>query len=155
MEKMQQGPVTGSYVRDVRVSVFDGKMHPVDSNDMAFKIAGMMAFKEAFQKADPLLLEPIYAIEVRCPDELTGNILGDLQMRRGIVEGMDSEGQFSIIRAMVPHAEMHQYASSLRGISRGRARFKLKFDHYSPVSPDMQRKLSDAYKNEAAEPVEV
>jgi elongation factor G len=155
MEKMQQGPITGSYVRDVRVAVFDGKMHPVDSNDMAFKIAGMMAFKEAFQKADPMLLEPIYAIEVRCPDELTGNILGDLQMRRGVVEGMDSEGQFSIIRAMVPHAEMHQYASSLRGISRGRARFKLKFDHYSPVSADMQRKLADAYKKEFAEPLEV
>ena len=155
MEKMQQGPITGSFVRDVRVAVFDGKMHPVDSNDMAFKIAGMMAFKEAFQKADPLLLEPIYAIEVRCPDELTGNILGDLQMRRGVVEGMDSEGQFSIIRAMVPHAEMHQYASSLRGISRGRARFKLKFDHYSPVSAEMQRKLADAYKKEFAEPLEV
>ena len=155
MEKMQQGPITGSFVRDVRVAVFDGKMHPVDSNDMAFKIAGMMAFKEAFQKADPLLLEPIYAIEVRCPDELTGNILGDLQMRRGVVEGMDSEGQFSIIRAMVPHAEMHQYASSLRGISRGRARFKLKFDHYSPVSAEMQRKLADAYNKEFAEPLEV
>jgi elongation factor G len=155
MEKMQQGPITGSFVRDVRVAVFDGKMHPVDSNDMAFKIAGMMAFKEAFQKADPLLLEPIYAIEVRCPDELTGNILGDLQMRRGVVEGMDSEGQFSIIRAMVPHAEMHQYASSLRGISRGRARFKLKFDHYAPVSAEMQRKLADAYRKEFAEPLEV
>jgi elongation factor G len=155
MEKMQQGPVTGSYVRDIRVSVFDGKMHPVDSNDMAFKLAGMMAFKEAFQKADPLLLEPIYKLELRCPDELTGNILGDLQMRRGIIEGMDTEGQFTIVHALVPHAEMYQYASSLRGITRGRARFKMNFDHYAPVSADMQRKLSEAYKKEVPEPVEV
>ena len=155
MEKMQQGPVTGSYVRDICVSVFDGKMHPVDSNDMAFRIAGMMAFKEAFQKADPQLLEPIYNVEVRCPDELTGSIMGDLQMRRGMVEGMDSEGSFTVVRAKVPHAEMHQYASALRGITRGRARFKMRFDHYAPVSNEMQRKLSEAYRKEVAEPVEI
>src|SRR5690606_27571500 len=81
MEKMQRGPLTGSYVRDVRVSVFDGKMHPVDSNDMAFKTAGMMAFRDAFQQADPQLLEPVYQLEVLAPDELTGNIMGDLQSR--------------------------------------------------------------------------
>jgi elongation factor G len=155
MEKMQQGPITGSYVRDIRVSVFDGKMHPVDSNDMAFKIAGMMAFKDAFQKADPLLLEPIYNLTVRCPDELTGNILGDIQMRRGIVEGMDTEGQFTVVRAKVPHAEMHQYASSLRGMTKGRARFSMKFDHYAPVSFELQKKLSDVYQKESNQLVEV
>jgi elongation factor G len=154
MEKMQQGPITGSFVRDVRVSVFDGKMHPVDSNDMAFKSAGTMAFKEAFQNADPQLLEPIAQVEVRCPDDLTGNVLGDLQMRRGIVEGMDSEGHFTVIKAQVPHAEMYQYASSLRGITQGRARFKMKIDHYAPVSFELQRKLADAYKKEAQELVE-
>jgi elongation factor G len=154
MEKMHQGPITGSYVRDIRVSVFDGKMHPVDSNDMAFKTAGVMAFKEAFQKADPQLLEPIYTVEVRCPDDLTGNILGDLQMRRGMVEGMDTEGHFTIIRAKVPNAEMYQYASTLRGLTQGRARFKMQFSHYAPVSFELQRKLADTYKKEAAETVE-
>src|SRR5215213_167716 len=103
MEKMQHGPLTGSYVRDIRVCVFDGKMHPVDSNDMAFKLAGMMAFKQAFQQADPQLLEPIYFVEVRCPDELTGSIMGDIQMRRGIVEGIDTEGHFTLVKAQVPH----------------------------------------------------
>ncbi len=155
MEKMQQGPITGSYVRDVRVCIFDGKMHPVDSNDMAFKIAGMMAFKDAFQKADPQLLEPIYNLEVRCPDDLTGNILGDIQMRRGIVEGMDTEGQFTVVRAQVPHSEMHQYASTLRGMTKGRARFSMKFDHYAPVSSELQKKLSDTYQKESNQLVEV
>jgi len=155
MEKMQHGPITGSYVRDIRVCVFDGKMHPVDSNDLSFKIAGMMAFKEAFQKADPLLLEPIYRVEVRCPDELTGNIMGDLQMRRGMVEGVDAEGHFTIIKALVPHSELHQYASSLRGLTQGVARFTMQFDNYSPVSPDLQRKLANIYANESSELVEL
>lgn len=154
MERMTQGPITGSYVRDVRVSVFDGKMHPVDSNDMAFKTAGMMAFKEAFQKADPQLLEPIYALEVRCPDEQTGNVMGDLQQRRGMVEGMETEGHFTVIHAKAPHAELYQYASSLRGLTQGRARFTMKFDHYAPVSVDVQRKLAETYKKETTELVE-
>jgi elongation factor G len=155
MEKMQQGPLTGSYVRDIRVCVFDGKMHPVDSNDQAFKTAGTMAFKEAFQKADPLLLEPINLVEIRCPDELTGNIMGDIQMRRGLVEGIDSDGKFTLIKAMIPHAELHQFASSLRSITQGRARFKMKFDHYAQVSMEHQKKLVEAYKKESPEPVEV
>jgi elongation factor G len=154
MERMTQGPITGSYVRDIRVSVFDGKMHPVDSNDMAFKTAGMMAFKEAFQKADPQLLEPIYALEVRCPDDQTGSVMGDLQQRRGMVEGLETEGHFTLIHAKVPHAELYQYASSLRGLTQGRARFIMKFSHYAPVSGDMQRKLTEAYKKEGAELVE-
>jgi elongation factor G len=154
MEKMHRGPLTGSYVRDVRVAVFDGKMHPVDSNDMAFKIAGTMAFRDAFQNASPQLLEPIYALEVICPDELTGNVMGDLQMRRGIVEGYDTEGHFTVIKAKVPNAEMYQYASSLRSFTQGRARFRMKFDHYAPVSADLQRKLTEAYKKETLELVE-
>jgi len=155
MEKMQQGPLTGSYVRDIRVCVYDGKMHPVDSNDMAFKLAGMMAFKQAFQLADPQVLEPIYLVEVRCPDELTGSIMGDIQMRRGLVEGLDSEGQFTIVKAMVPHSEMHQFASSLRSITQGRSRFRMRFDHYAPVSFEQQKKLSEAYSKQAMEPAEV
>jgi len=154
MEKMKEGPISGSYVRDIRVCVFDGKMHAVDSNDLSFKIAGMMAFKQAFQQADPQLLEPIYMVEVRSPDELTGNIMGDIQMRRGMVEGIDTEGNFTVIKAKVPHAEMHQFASSLRSITQGRARFKMRFDHYAPVSMDIQKKLSEAYRSEAKEAVE-
>ncbi|RYZ59704.1 MAG: elongation factor G, partial [Chitinophagaceae bacterium] len=102
MEKMHEGPLTGSYVRDVRVCVYDGKMHPVDSNDISFKIAGIMAFKDAFQKADPQVLEPIYEVEVLCPEDLTGGVMGDLQSRRGMVEGIDTEGHFQKVMAKVP-----------------------------------------------------
>jgi elongation factor G len=148
MEKMHNGPLTGSYVRDVRVSVYDGKMHAVDSNDMAFKTAGMMAFKDAFQQADPQLLEPIYSVEVLCPDELTGNIMGDLQTRRGMVEGFDNEGHFTVVKAKVPYADMFGYASSLRSLTQGRARFRMKFFDYAPVPAELQKKLMDAYKKE-------
>ena len=151
MEKMQRGPLTGSYVRDVRVSVFDGKMHPVDSNDMAFKTAGKMAFRDAFQLADPQILEPIYHVEVLAPNDLTGNIMGDLQSRRAIVEGFDAEGHFTVIKAQVPHAEMYNYASALRSLTQGRARFRMRFDHYAPVSFDLQKKLTEAYGKEAVE----
>lgn len=148
MEKMQHGPLTGSYVRDVRVCVFDGKMHPVDSNDMAFKTAGAMAFRDAFHLSDPQLLEPVYAIEVLSPDELTGNIMGDLQSRRAIVEGFDTEGHFTVIKAKVPLSEMYGYASSLRSLTQGRARFHMKFDHYAPLSFDQQKKLADIHHKE-------
>jgi len=151
MEKMQSGPLTGSYVRDIRVSVYDGKMHPVDSNDMAFKTAGAMAFKEAFHEADPLLLEPVNTIDVLCPDELTGNIMGDLQSRRAMVEGFDTEGHFTIIKAQIPHAATHDYTSSLRSLTQGRARFRMRFSHHAPVPADLQRKLSEAYTKEVPE----
>jgi elongation factor G len=145
MEKMHEGPLTGSYVRDVRVCVYDGKMHPVDSNDISFKIAGIMAFKQAFKQADPQILEPVYQIEVLCPEDLTGAVMGDLQSRRGIVEGMDTEGHFQKIIAKAPLAELHDLSSSLRSISQGRAKFKMNFDSYAPVAYDIQRKLIDEY----------
>jgi len=148
MEKMHNGPLTGSYVRDVRVSVYDGKMHAVDSNDMAFKTAGMMAFRDAFQQADPQLLEPIYAVEVLCPDELTGNIMGDLQTRRGMVEGFDNEGHFTVVKAKVPYADMYGYASALRSLTQGRARFRMRFHDYAPVPFELQKKLTEAYRKE-------
>lgn len=151
MEKMQEGPLTGSYVRDVRVCVYDGKMHPVDSNDISFKIAGLQAFRQAFQQADPQVLEPIYHVEVLCPEDLTGAIMGDLQSRRGIVEGMDTEGHFQKIIAKVPLAEMHDFSSSLRSISQGRAKFKMQFENYQPMSYEMQRKLAEEYHKASAE----
>jgi elongation factor G len=151
MEKMQEGPLTGSYVRDVRVCVYDGKMHPVDSNDISFKIAGMMAFKQAFQAADPQVLEPIYQLEVLCPEDLTGAVMGDIQSRRGLVEGIDSDGHFQKVIAKVPLAEMQDFSSSLRSITQGRAKFKMRFDSYQPVSFDLQRKLVDEYNKVAVE----
>jgi elongation factor G len=151
MEKMQEGPLTGSYVRDVRVSIYDGKMHPVDSNDISFKIAGIMAFKQAFQQADPQVLEPIYSVEVLCPEDLTGSVMGDLQSRRGLVEGMDTEGNFQKIIAKVPLSEMHDFSSSLRSITQGRAKFKMKFDSYQPMSYDLQKKLTEEYNKSATE----
>jgi elongation factor G len=145
MEKMNTGPLTGSYVRDVRVSVYDGKMHPVDSNDLSFKIAGMMAFKQAFQQADPLLLEPIYHVDVLCPDDLTGSVIGDLQTRRAMLEGMDTEGHFQKISAKVPLVEMNDYSSSLRSLTQGRAKFRMNFVEYRPVPIEMQKKLTEDY----------
>jgi elongation factor G len=145
MEKMHNGPLTGSYARDIRVCVYDGKMHPVDSNDISFKIAGLQAFRQAFQQADPQILEPIYKVEVLCPDDLTGSVMGDLQSRRAIVEGIDSEGHFQKVIARVPLAEMGGYSSSLRSITQGRAKFKNSFLEYAPVPFEIQRKLIDEY----------
>lgn len=145
MEKMQEGPLTGSYVRDIRVSVYDGKMHPVDSNDISFKLAGLQAFRQAFKVADPQLLEPIYHLEVMCPDDLTGAVMGDLQTRRAIVEGMESEGHFTRILAKVPIAEMHEYSSSLRSITQGRAKFSMQFNSYQVVPVELQKKLTEEY----------
>ncbi|MBX9782241.1 MAG: elongation factor G [Chitinophagaceae bacterium] len=145
MEKMHVGPLTGSYVRDVRVCVYDGKMHPVDSNDISFKIAGLQAFRQAFQQADPQILEPIYHVEVLCPDDLTGAVMGDLQSRRAIVEGIDSEGQFQKVISRVPLAEMDGFSSSLRSITKGQAKFKSSFLEYAAMPFELQRKLIDEY----------
>jgi elongation factor G len=151
MEKMHNGPLTGSYARDIRVSVYDGKMHPVDSNDISFKIAGLQAFRQAFKDADPQILEPVYKVEVLCPDDLTGAVMGDLQTRRAVVEGIDAEGHFQKVVAKVPLAEMDGYSSSLRSLSQGRAKFRSRFSEYTPVPYDLQRKLMDEYSKSAKE----
>lgn len=151
MEKMQEGPLTGSYVRDVRVSVYDGKMHPVDSNDISFKIAGLMAFKQAFQEADPQILEPINAVQVLCPDELTGAVMSEVQSRRGVVEGIDAEGHFQKVSAKIPTAELDGFSSSLRSLTGGRAKFKMQFDSYMPMAYEQQKKLVEEYKKNYTE----
>lgn len=148
MEKMHEGPLTGSYVRDVRVIVYDGKMHTVDSNDLSFKLAGMMAFKENFHNADPQLLEPFYYVEIHAPEEVTGSIMSTIQSHRAVVEGMDAEGQFSIIKAQIPYAEMHEFSNDLRSLTQGRARFNMKFDHYEAVPFDLQRTLISEFSNQ-------
>ena len=150
MEKMHEGPLTGSYVRDLRVIVFDGKMHPVDSNDISFKIAGLMAFKQAFQQADPQILEPIQTVEVLCPDDQTGGIISDLQTRRAMIEGMDTEGHFTKIIARVPLAEMQDFSSSLRSLTQGRAKFRMQFHDYTAVPFELQRRLIDEYNKDLA-----
>ena len=151
MEKMQNGPLTGSYVRDVRVSVYDGKMHPVDSNDISFKIAGLQAFRLAFTQADPQLLEPLYMVEVLCPDDQVGAVMGDLQTRMAVVEGMEAESHFQKITAKVPLSQMHQYSSSLRSLTQGRARFNMTFSSYAPVPFEVQKKLVEAHSKHEVE----
>lgn len=146
MEKMQEGPLTGSYVRDVRVIVYDGKMHPVDSNDISFKIAGMMAFKEAFHQADPKILEPIYEVEIRVPEELMGDVVTDLQTRRSVIMGMDSNGIYQVIKAKTPLSELDKYSTSLRSITQGRGSYSGKFAEYAYVPAEIQRKLAEEYK---------
>jgi len=148
MEKMQEGPLTGSYVRDVRVCIYDGKMHPVDSNDISFKIAGLQAFRQAFNNADPQLLEPLYSLEVTCPDEQTGNVISDLQTRRGVVETIKTEGHFQKIHAHVPLAEMYDYSSALRSFTKGRAKFGMQFHEYAAVPYELQKTLIEAYKKQ-------
>lgn len=141
MQKMEEGPLTESPCQDIRVCIYDGKMHPVDSNDMAFQIAGAQAFKEAFVNAAPQILEPIYDLEILCSDDVMGDIMGDLQTRRAMIMGMDSEGHYQKILAKVPVAEMYQYSSTLRSLSQGRAKFTRKFAEYQATTPDVQQKL--------------
>ncbi|HIJ78408.1 MAG: elongation factor G [Desulfobulbaceae bacterium] len=142
MEKMEEGPITGSYVRDVRVMVFDGKMHTVDSNDISFKIAGAQAFKDAFRQADPLILEPIYEMEILVPEDLMGDVMSDLQARRSVITGMDAQGRYQVIKAATPLAEQYKYTTALKSITQGRASFKRSFKEYSPVPYDVQQELS-------------
>jgi len=146
MEKMHEGPLTGSYVRDVRVSVYDGKMHAVDSNDISFKIAAMMAFKEAFHMASPQLMEPIYDVETEAPEKVMGDIMSELQSRRSIIMGMDARNGMQVIKARTPLAELDKFSSTLRSISQGRAKLKSTFVDYAPVPNEIQGKLTEEYR---------
>jgi len=145
MEKMEEGPLTGSYVRDVRVMVYDGKMHPVDSNEISFKIAGSKAFSAAFTQADPQILEPIYELNVLVPEELMGDVMTDLQTRRSIILGMEPKGGYQLIKSKTPLSEMDKYSTSLRSLTQGRASFTSKFLEYSTVPSDIQKKLTEEY----------
>ena len=141
LEVMEEGPLTGSYARDIRVMVYDGKMHSVDSNDISFKIAGAHAFKAAFLDAKPKLLEPIQDLDVKVPEELLGNVMTDLQSRRAVIMGMHSDGKHQIIKAKVPEAEMYKYSTTLRSLTQGRASFKTKFASFEPVPQNIQSEL--------------
>ena len=151
MQQLKEGPLTGSHCQNIRVSVYNGKMHSVDSNDISFQLAASGAFKEAFHNAHPQLLEPMYHVEILAPDECTGDVMGDLQTRRAMISGMDSEGHYQKIMAEVPLAEMNDYGSTLRSLTGGRAKFSMKFSDYQLVPANVQQ---DLVKKHAAEKVE-
>ena len=148
MDKMEEGPLTGSYARDIRVAVYDGKMHPVDSNELSFRLAGRNAFKEAFKKAGPKIMEPIYNVKIYVPAEYMGDVMSDMQNRRAIIEGMESETGFEIIKVRVPLAEMYRYSTTLSSLTSGSATFTMKFADYQQVPADVQEKLLKAYEEQ-------
>lgn len=151
MEKMEEGPLTGSYARDIVVYVYDGKMHPVDSNELSFKLAGRQAFREAFKNAGPKILEPIYDVEVIVPGDRMGDVMTDLQGRRAVVMGMDSEGNYQKIRARVPLAEMNRYSTALSSLTSGKATYNMKMNEYQQVPSDVQTALLKAYEEQEKE----
>ena len=151
MSRMEQGPLTGSYARDVRVIVYDGKMHPVDSNEISFMLAGRHAFSEAFKNAGPKILEPIYDVEVFVPSEKLGDVMSDMQGRRGMILGMDSEKGYEKMVAKVPLKEMSNYATALSSLTGGRASFIMKFASYELVPTDVQNKLMKEFEEQEKE----
>ena len=149
MDRMEQGPLTGSYARDVRVCIYDGKMHPVDSNEISFRLAGRNAFSEAFRNANPKVLEPVYDVDVMVPGDVMGDVMRDLQGRRAIIMGMSSDNGFEKISARVPLKEMSSYSTALSSITGGRSAFTMKFASYELVPSDVQEKLLKEYAEKA------
>ena len=150
-DKMSEGPLTGSLARDIRVYVYDGKMHPVDSNEISFVLAARNAFKEAFRNAGPKIMEPIYNVEVLTPGDYMGACMSDLQNRRAIIEGMDTDKGFSVLKARVPLAEMYKYSTALSSLTSGAATFSMEFADFQPVPGDVQEKLLKAYQETETE----
>lgn len=151
IETMEKGVISGNKVVDVRVTLHFGSYHDVDSDEMSFKIAGSMGFRKGFAECKPVLLEPIYMIEIKIPEEYMGDVMGDISSRRGKISGMDSEGNYQLIKAFVPLAEMYKYSSQLRSLTQGRGTHKLTFDHYEEVPKDVENKIIDEYKKQKEE----
>ena len=151
MERMEQGPLTGSYARDVRVIVYDGKMHPVDSNELSFMLAARNAFSAAFREAGPKILEPIYDLEVFVPADYMGDVMSDLQGRRALIMGMDSEAGYQKLSAKIPLKELSNYSIALSSLTGGRASFTTKFASYELVPNDIQQELIKQHEAEAKE----
>lgn len=151
MDRMEQGPLTGSYARDVRVCIYDGKMHPVDSNEISFRLAGRNAFSQAFREANPKVLEPVYDVEVFVPADVMGDVMSDLQGRRALIMGMSSENGFEKISAKVPLKEMSSYSTALSSITGGRSSFTMKFASYELVPGDVQDRLLKEYAEKNTE----
>lgn len=148
VEQMQHGGLCGAPVVDVKVALYFGSFHDVDSSDMAFKIAGSMAFKEGYMECKPVILEPIYNLEILVPDDFTGDVMGDVSSRRGKVQGMDPEGGYQRIRAAIPQAELYQYSVDLRSMTQGQGVYTMEFSHYEDVPHDAAQKVIDAAKAE-------
>ncbi len=148
VETLQKGPISGSRVVDVKTVVFDGSSHSVDSSDMAFKLASSKCFQEVMMQAGPTLLEPIMALEVTVPEEFMGDVIGDLNSRRGKIQGMEGQGAFQVIKAQVPEAELYQYTSSLRSLTQARGSFTQDFSHYDTVPREVQERIQAEYKAE-------
>ncbi|WP_289680565.1 elongation factor G [Paramuribaculum intestinale] len=151
MDRMEQGPLTGSYARDVRVCIYDGKMHPVDSNEISFRLAGRNAFSEAFRNASPKILEPVCDVDVMVPADVMGDVMSDLQGRRAMIMGMSSENGFEKISAKVPLKEMSSYSTALSSITGGRSSFSMKFASYELVPSDVQERLLKDYAEKHSE----
>ena len=154
VEAMDRGVLAGYQVVDTRVTVHDGSFHPVDSSDMAFKMAGSHAFQKAFMDARPILLEPIYQVQVTVPESHMGDVMGDLNGRRGKIQGMDPEGNFQVIRAQVPLADLYKYSTALRSMTQGTGDYTMSFSHYEPVPHDVAQKVIEASEKEGEELVE-
>jgi elongation factor G len=150
-ERMEKGVVAGYKVVDVRVTLFDGKFHDVDSSELAFKIAGSLGFSNAFKICKPVILEPIYDIEVRVPEEYMGDVMGDISSKRGKILGMEAIGKMQIIKAKVPLAELSKYSTNLRSMTQGRGMHRQKFSHYEEVPGEVQNKLVEVYEKARAE----
>jgi elongation factor G len=133
---------------DIKVTLFDGTFHPVDSDEMSFKIAASQAFKKGFLDAKPVILEPIYDITVKVPEEFMGDVMGDISSRRGKISGMEAEGPFQVIKAKVPLAELYKYSTHLRSLTSGRGIHARAFPHYEEVPKDIEKKIIEAYQNE-------
>jgi elongation factor G len=148
---MAKGILTGSKVIDVKVTLFDGTYHSVDSDEVSFKIAASQAFKKGFMEARPIILEPIYDITVKIPEEYMGDVMGDISSRRGKIQGMDSESPFQIIKAKVPLAELHKYSTQLRSLTQGRGMFAMSFSHYEEVPKEIEGKIIEEYQKSKQE----
>jgi elongation factor G len=148
MEKMENGPLSSCRVRDIRISVYDGAMHSVDSNDAAFRSAAIMAFRDGFMRAAPKLLEPIYTIEVTIPADYMGDVMSDISTRRGQIMGMDSEGSIQKIEAQVPLEELDHYATRLKSLTQGSAGFSRRFSHYAEAPREVQQKVIEQTKKQ-------
>jgi len=151
IETMTKGVLAGNKVVDVRVTLFDGTYHTVDSDEMSFKIAASQGFKKGFLEAKPVLLEPIYELEVKVPEEYMGDVMGDISSKRGKILGMDSDGRFQVIKALVPLAELYKYSSHLRSLTQGRGVHRRKFDHYEEMPKEIEQKVIEDYKKSREE----
>jgi elongation factor G len=151
VETMERGALAGYRVVDLKATLFDGSFHAVDSSEQAFKTAAFLALREAFEKAKAVLLEPIYMVEVKCPEDVMGDVMGDLSSRRGRIMGTESVGHFQVVKAHVPLAELYRYSTSLRSMSQGRGTHGASFDHYEEVPSDLIAKIVEQAKLEAQE----